>query len=112
MSLERHSPEVERLRVLAMEQDAKAVAYTWAACMASDLSDCLRNIRTPSLVIAGLNDLFTPPYLARAVAEELSEVELEVWEERGHFPFFEDPSRFNRRLEKFIRRCLSQANAE
>jgi 3-oxoadipate enol-lactonase len=112
LSLERHSPEVERLRVLAMEQDAKAVAYTWAACMASDLSDCLRNIRTPSLVIAGLNDLFTPPYLARAVAEELSEVELEVWEERGHFPFFEDPSRFNRRIEKFIRRCLTQANAE
>jgi pimeloyl-ACP methyl ester carboxylesterase len=34
MYLERHSLEVERLRALAMEQDAKAVAYTWAACMA------------------------------------------------------------------------------
>jgi 3-oxoadipate enol-lactonase len=112
MYLERHSPEVERLRALAMEQDAKAVAYTWAACMASDLSDCLGDIRAPSLVIAGLNDLFTPPYLARAVAEGLSEVELEVWEERGHFPFFEDPSRFNRRLEMFIRRCLTPTNSE
>jgi pimeloyl-ACP methyl ester carboxylesterase len=69
--LDRHSPEVERLRALAMEQNAKAVAYTWAACMASDLSDRLRDIRAPSLVIAGLNDLFTPPYLARAVAEGL-----------------------------------------
>ena len=109
---DRHSPEVEHLRALAMEQNAKAVAYTWAACMASDLSDCLRDIHTPSLVIAGLNDLFTPPYLARAVAEGLSEVELEIWEETGHFPFFEDPSRFNRRLEMFIRRCLTQANSE
>jgi 3-oxoadipate enol-lactonase len=108
--LERHSPEVERLRTLAMEQNAKTVAYTWAACMASDLTDRLRDIRPPSLVIAGLHDLFTPPYLARAVAEGLTEVELEVWEETGHFPFFEDPSRFNRRLEMFIRRCLTQAN--
>jgi 3-oxoadipate enol-lactonase len=107
-----HGQEVERLRTLAMEQDAKAVAYTWAACMASDLSDCLRAIHAPSLVIAGLNDLFTPPYLARVVADGLSEVELEIWEEAGHFPFFEDPSRFNRRLEVFIRRCLTQAHAE
>jgi pimeloyl-ACP methyl ester carboxylesterase len=64
------------------------------------------------LVIAGLNDLFTPPYLARSVAEGLSEVELEIWEGMGHFPFVEDPLRFNRRLEMFIRRCLNQGNSE
>jgi pimeloyl-ACP methyl ester carboxylesterase len=107
-----HGQKVECLRALALEQDAKAVAYTWAACMASDLSDCLGAIHAPSLVIAGLHDLFTPPYLARAVADELPEVELEIWEEVGHFPFFENPSRFNRRLEMFIRRCLTQAPAE
>jgi aminoacrylate hydrolase len=86
-----HGPEVERLRALAMEQDAKAVAYIWAACMASDLSDCLRAIHIPSLVIAGLNDLFMPLYLARVVADGLSEVELEIWEEAGHFPFLRNP---------------------
>jgi 3-oxoadipate enol-lactonase len=104
--------ELEHLRTLAMAQDAKAVAYTWAACMASDLSDRVRAIYAPSLVIVGLNDLFTPPYLGRAVADGLSEGELEIWEEAGHFPFFEDPSRFNRRLDMFIRRCLTQAHAE
>jgi 3-oxoadipate enol-lactonase len=110
--LERHSPKIDRLRALVMGQDAKAVAYTWAACLASDLSTYLSDIHTPSLVIAGLNDLFTPPYLARAVAESLAEVELEVWEETGHFPFLEDPVRFNRRLEMFIRRCLTPTDAE
>ena len=104
--------EVERLRALAMEQNAKAVAYTWAACMASDISDRLWAIQAPSLVIAGLSDLLTPPYLARAVADGLSEVELEIWEGAGHFPFLEDPSRFNRRLELFVRRCLTQAHVE
>lgn len=79
--------------------------------MASDISDRLWAIHAPSLVIAGLSDLLTPPYLARAVADGLSEVELEVWEEAGHFPFLEDPSRFNRRLEMFVRRCLTEAHA-
>lgn len=107
-----HGPEAEHLRTLAMEQDAKAVAYTWAACMASDPSERLRAIHAPILVIAGLNDLLTPPDLARAVAGGLSEVELEIWEEAGHFPFFEDPLRFNRMLEMFLRRCLTQAQTE
>jgi 3-oxoadipate enol-lactonase len=112
MYLEHESPEVEHLRALATEQNAKAVEYTWAACMAADLSKCLGDIHVPSLVIAGLNDLFTPPYLARAVAEGLSEVELEIWEGTGHFPFVEHPARFNRRLEMFIRRCLNQGHSE
>jgi pimeloyl-ACP methyl ester carboxylesterase len=64
--MERHGAEVERLRAMALEHDARAVA-------------------------AGL----------RAV-------EVEVWEETGHFPFLEDPVRFNRRLEAFILRCLTQ----
>ena len=110
--LERHAAEFEGLRTLIMEQDAKAVAYSWAACLASDLTGTLKDIQVPSLVISGLKDLFTPPYLARTIASELSEVELEVWEEAGHFPFFEDPARFNRRLETFIRRCLSQSALE
>jgi pimeloyl-ACP methyl ester carboxylesterase len=110
--LERHTAESECLRTLILEQDAKAVAYSWAACLASDLTSTLKEIQVPCLVIGGLNDLFTPPYLTRAIADELSEVELEVWEDTGHFPFFEDPARFNRRLETFIRRCLIRPTPE
>jgi pimeloyl-ACP methyl ester carboxylesterase len=38
-------------------------------------------------------------------------VEVEVWEETGHFPLLEDPVRFNRRLEAFLLRCLTQGSA-
>lgn len=98
--------EVERLRTLVLEQDPRAVAYAWAACLALDLDERLAEVTTPSLIIAGSHDLFTPPYLARAVASRLRNAELEVWEETGHFPFLEAPGRFNTRLEAFIRRCL------
>ena len=101
-----HVVEMERLRSLILEQNAWAVAYTWVACLACDLRVEIGQIKAPCLIIAGLNDLFAPPYLARGVAESLAEVELEIWEETGHFPFLEDPERFNRRLELFIQRCL------
>jgi pimeloyl-ACP methyl ester carboxylesterase len=104
-----HAAVIERLRSLILEQNAWAVAYTWVACLACDLRAELAQIKTPSLIISGLNDLFAPPYLARGVAEGLSEVELEIWEETGHFPFLEDPERFNRRLELFLQRCLASA---
>jgi pimeloyl-ACP methyl ester carboxylesterase len=101
-----HVIEKEQLRTLIREQDAWAVAYTWVACLANDLRAEIPQIKAPSLIITGWNDLFAPPYLARGVAEGLAEVELEIWEETGHFPFLEDPDRFNRRLDLFIRRCL------
>ena len=103
--------EMEQLRSLILEQNAAAVAYTWVACLACDLRVEIGQIKAPTLIIAGLNDLFAPPYLARGVAEGLAEVELEIWEETGHFPFLEDPERFNRRLELFIQRCLASAGS-
>ena len=101
-----HAVEMERLRSLILEQNAWAVVYTWVACLACDLRVEVGQIKAPCLIIAGLNDLFAPPYLARGVAEGLAEVELEIWEDTGHFPFLEDHERFNRRLDLFIQRCL------
>jgi pimeloyl-ACP methyl ester carboxylesterase len=106
-----HTIEMERLRSMILEQNTWAVAYTWGACLACDLRVEIGQLKVPSLIIAGLNDLFAPPYLARGVAEGLSEVELEIWEETGHFPFLEDPDRFNRRLDLFVQRCLMSAGS-
>jgi 3-oxoadipate enol-lactonase len=100
--------EMEWLRSLILQQSASSVAYTWVACLATDLRVEIGHIKIPSLIITGLNDLFAPPYLARGVAEGLAEVELEVWEDTGHFPFLEDPERFNRRLDLFLQRSVEE----
>jgi 3-oxoadipate enol-lactonase len=109
--LEAQPPDVRHLRSLTLAQPAEVVAYAWMACLTCDLRGAVRAIRAPSLIIAGRSDLFTPPYLARAVARELADVEIEVWEDTGHFPFLEHPRRFNQRVEEFIRRCLAQAGS-
>jgi pimeloyl-ACP methyl ester carboxylesterase len=45
--------EVEHLRTLAMAQDAKAVAYTWGACMASIYQMTLRLSMHQALLLWG-----------------------------------------------------------
>jgi pimeloyl-ACP methyl ester carboxylesterase len=109
--LEAQPPDMRRLRSLSLEQPAEVVAYAWVACLTWDLRGAVQAVRAPSLIIAGQRDLFTPPYLARALARELAAVEIEVWEGTGHFPFLEYPRRFNQRLEGFISRCLGQAGS-
>lgn len=106
---EKHLPEVQWLRTMSLEQDNKMVANTWAAFQTLDLRHQLGEVKVPSLVITGMNNLFIPPYLVRALADRLPDVELEIWEETGHFPFLEDPVRFNRRLEAFITCCLARS---
>jgi pimeloyl-ACP methyl ester carboxylesterase len=110
--LERQSPEVERVRAIVMEQDNRVVAYAWAACLASGVDGDLSQIHIPSLVITGINDLLTPPYLARELAAQLVDVELEIWNASGHFPFLEDAARFNQRLETYVRRQSERALSE
>ena len=113
-SSQRQLLEIVRVRELVLAQNGRTVAYTWAASLAwaaslgFDRHALLPKITMPSLVIAGALDLFVPPYISRAVVEALPDVEFEVWDKIGHFPFLEDARRFNNRLEAFIMRHSRQ----
>lgn len=109
---ERYLPKAELLRAIALAQNPKTVTDAWTACLAFDVRNQLGTIRAPSLVVAGMDDLFTPPYLARSVVEELPIKELEIWEGHAHFPFLEDSARFNRRLDAFILSCIERVGKE
>ncbi len=112
VAMERYPPNAAWLRAMALAQNTATVVAAWTACLAFDVRNQLGRIRAPSLVVAGMDDLFTPPYLARAVAEELPAKELEIWDGHSHFPFLEDPERFNRRIDAFIRSCINPVGAE
>jgi pimeloyl-ACP methyl ester carboxylesterase len=61
-----------------------------------------RSITVPSLVIGFADDLMTPPYLAREVAEAIPEARYEEIAGCGHFGYLERPDEVNKLLVKFF----------
>ena len=72
-----------------------------AGLMDMDLSDALKHVRVPALVLVGEHDRVTPPSSAVALAGELPDARLEVLEGAGHIAMMEAHDELNRRLERF-----------
>jgi pimeloyl-ACP methyl ester carboxylesterase len=56
-----------------------------------NLREELKNIRKPTLVMVGEDDILTPPYQSRIIAENIPGAELLILPEVGHFCVLEDP---------------------
>ena len=68
---------------------------TWAA---------LETINTPTLLITGDADLYTPPSVLRMFAERFPNCESLVIPECGHSAFWEQPEAFNRAVLDFLQK--------
>lgn len=62
----------------------------------------LETIKTPTLLITGDADLYTPPPVLRLFAERFPQCESVVIPECGHSAFWEQPDIFNRTVLEFI----------
>ena len=62
----------------------------------------LKTIKTPTLLITGDADLYTPPPVLRLFAERFPDCESVVIPECGHSAFWEQPDVFNRTVLDFI----------
>ena len=67
-----------------------------------NMSDELPNIKTPTLLIWGENDLVTPPEVAREFQSLLPNSELKWIKKCGHAPMMEYPNVFNRILFNWL----------
>jgi len=61
-------------------------------------------IRVPTLVIVGSHDRAIGPQTARALAGALPNATLREYEDSGHFPYVEEPERFERDVTEFLSR--------
>ena len=66
-------------------------------------ADRLGEIHVPTLVIAGAQDIMTPPALGRVVAEGIPGARFEVLDTEAHQPFQEVPEAFNALVRAFWR---------
>jgi pimeloyl-ACP methyl ester carboxylesterase len=61
----------------------------------------LKELKVPTVLIAGVADLSTPPSIARMVAAEIPGSEVVVAPESGHSVYWEQPDVFNRAVLDF-----------
>lgn len=66
------------------------------------LTDRLGELRLPTLVIAGAEDVGTPPELAREIAGRIPGARLEIIPDASHLTNIEQAERFNRLLSEFL----------
>jgi pimeloyl-ACP methyl ester carboxylesterase len=71
--------------------------------------DRLPQIDVPTLVLAGGDDITTPPRLGRIVADRIPGARFEVMPGEAHQPFQESPVAFNERVERFWRAVEAQS---
>jgi pimeloyl-ACP methyl ester carboxylesterase len=61
------------------EAEVRTVVEQWDADMAHDTADRLPGLTVPTLVIGGEQDLLTPPWQCRAVAELIPDAQLRIF---------------------------------
>lgn len=72
-----------------------------AALTGYDLLDRLERIRVPTRIVWGRDDLVVPAADAAGFVERIRGAELVVFDDCGHVPMAEHPTRFNRLLARF-----------
>lgn len=96
---------VARLRDMILANPARGIADALAGLAArADSTPTLREIRVPTLVVCGEEDVITPPTEAEAMHAAIPGSTLELLPKAGHLASVETPEAFNRVLEAFLRR--------
>jgi len=68
----------------------------------NNLGSEISNIKCPTCLIWGNNDVVTPPFVAREFHKLITNSELHFIDKCGHAPMMEVPDEFNRILHKFL----------
>jgi pimeloyl-ACP methyl ester carboxylesterase len=86
-----------------MLQARPTVLYgDFAACDRFDIMDRVGEIKVPTLVLCGGDDLLTPPKYAQFLGENIEGSTVDIIEGAGHMVMIEKPETFNTRVMEFL----------
>jgi pimeloyl-ACP methyl ester carboxylesterase len=74
-----------------------------------DISEQIRTIKAPTLVIAGRDDPSAPPAEAEVIASQIPNSELRVLDDAGHMVVIEKPQHVARAIKSFLGRICGQS---
>jgi proline iminopeptidase len=66
--------------------------------------DRLGQVSAPTLIMAGAHDVITSPPQANRIAKRIPGAEVRMFDESGHFPWFEEPEAFFASMRDWLRR--------
>lgn len=78
------------------------LAADFRACDQFDVSNELRRIQIPTLIICGADDKMTPQKLSQFLNQQIPNSELHILEKTGHMVTLEQPERVANLLTRFI----------
>jgi len=97
------SPGRDLSRIEFSKTDQKAIQYSLTGLQKIDLSFLSKSIRTPCLLVYGQNDPSLEALPSSDQYESLPENTHQItFEQSGHFPMLDEPSKFNRLLSDFL----------
>jgi pimeloyl-ACP methyl ester carboxylesterase len=94
---------IEEALAFSHPASTDAIQRTIDALLAHETAGRLHALAAPTLVLAGGQDIITPPRYGRLVADEIAGAVFEVLPEEAHQPFQEIPAEFNARVDAFWR---------
>ncbi len=95
-------------KILAMKDiniitnPAKAVINLSNACMKHNLLERVSGIKSPTLIIAGEQDILIPPRYSKILREKIENSKLVIVKDCGHVPPIEKPDEFNSLVMAFL----------
>jgi 3-oxoadipate enol-lactonase len=99
---DRRADVMQRFAALISSTPVEGYVGCSQALVRINVTEQLRNVRVPALVIVGEHDPGTPVAMARAIHEHLSGSKLAVLPDAAHIANVEQPEAFNRALEAFL----------
>ena len=92
-----------RVRELSLEASAGGVVGALEAMKSRpDSTPLLAEVHMPALVIAGEEDIITPPAVAEGMHRAIAGSDLVILPRAGHLPNLETPNAFNEALAGFL----------
>jgi pimeloyl-ACP methyl ester carboxylesterase len=93
----------ERFTQNYLTRSSPAFERQLKANVGHDTRNRLKDIKAPTLIIAGKDDELTPPKMAEELSSEMSVSELKVFEQGGHGLYWEISELFNESVLDFIK---------
>ncbi len=97
-----NAPLVDGFTNMIARTSAAGYAGVSAALGAEDLRQRLPELRLPTLVVGGSEDLSTPPPVVTELARALPNGRLEIIDDAGHLPMVDAPERFAALLTEYL----------